>query len=197
MLVVVAPRESEHVVKRSRFVARIEPVGTEAQALACHDAVRSNHPEANHVVYAYLIGDEASERAGMSDDREPRGTACRPVMAVLRGSGIRNALLTVTRYFGGTKLGTGGLVEAYSLAAKSVVTSCETREFVPRITGRMRVSYELVDAVERLCLAKDVVIVQKTFGVEIDVEVSVPLASRDEFLRLVEEISRGKINVRY
>ena len=108
----------EIVEKKSRFLAYIFPVDTEEQALERIAQIRREHYSARHNCFAYVIG-EKNEIERCSDDGEPSGTAGRPMLEVLTGQGIHNAVAIVTRYFGGTLLGTGGLVRAYTDAVKA------------------------------------------------------------------------------
>lgn len=107
------------VEKKSEFIAALAPAATEDEALAFLGEVRAAHRTANHNVYAYELAQGA--RARFSDDGEPAKTAGLPVLTVLRGAGLANCVLVVTRYFGGTKLGTGGLVRAYTAAASAAI----------------------------------------------------------------------------
>ncbi len=115
----IAPRKlgnSEVVVKKSRFIGQAAPCFSEQEASRFISNVKGEHPEATHNVYAYCIGiGDFAERA--SDDGEPRGTAGYPVLAVIKKQNIQNVVVTVTRYFGGIKLGAGGLIRAYSTTA--------------------------------------------------------------------------------
>lgn len=109
--------EGELVEKKSRFIATTFPVKTEEEALAFIESIRKKYWDARHNCFAYVIG-ERGELQRFSDDGEPGGTAGKPMLDVLLGQEIRNIVVVVTRYFGGTLLGTGGLVRAYSGAAK-------------------------------------------------------------------------------
>lgn len=127
----------EIVEKKSRFIANIFPVRSEEEALEYIARIRKKHYDARHNCFAYVIG-EKNEIARCSDDGEPSGTAGRPMMEVLTGQGLHDVLAVVTRYFGGTLLGTGGLVRAYSAAVKEGLAQCEIQE---KIRGyRMSVS---------------------------------------------------------
>ena len=117
--------QGEVVEKKSRFIANIFPVNTEEEALERIGQIKKKHYDARHNCFAYVIG-EKNEIMRCSDDGEPSGTAGRPMLEVLTGSGIRNIAVVVTRYFGGTLLGTGGLVRAYTQAVKEGLSHCET-----------------------------------------------------------------------
>ncbi len=110
--------EDEITEKKSRFIAQVMPVNSEDEALAFLESVRKKHWNARHHCFAYVIG-ERNELTRCSDDGEPQGTAGKPILEVLTGADVHNAIIIVTRYFGGTLLGTGGLVRAYSQAAKA------------------------------------------------------------------------------
>lgn len=116
------PVDAEIVVVKSRFLAALRPVGTRAAARAELERIRAAHPGAHHHCYAYLVGSPQSGQAAMSDDGEPPGTAGRPIFSVIGHKGVGDVLVVVTRYFGGIKLGAGGLVRAYSGAAEAVLS---------------------------------------------------------------------------
>ena len=116
--------QTETVVKNSRFIAQAFPCQNQDDARKIIKAQKEKYFDARHVVHAFVLG-ESAEIFGASDDGEPSGTAGRPALDVLKGSGITNILVTITRYFGGTLLGTGGLVKAYGGAVKSVLEEAE------------------------------------------------------------------------
>ena len=118
----------ELMVKNSRFTAVAGRTNSVEEAKAFIRSIRNDMPGATHYVYAFKIGFGSSVTEGMSDDGEPSGTSGPPVLAVLRGSGIGDITIVVVRFFGGTKLGTGGLVSAYSAAAKMVLEQLKTEE---------------------------------------------------------------------
>jgi uncharacterized YigZ family protein len=105
----------EYEDRKSVFIGEAAPVSTEAEALASIESVKKHYPDARHHVYAYTLRDGFTTR--FSDDREPQGTAGMPVLDVIRKNGCTDTVIVVTRYFGGTLLGTGGLVKAYTEAA--------------------------------------------------------------------------------
>ena len=118
--IVYAGGEAQIIEKKSRFIATVLPVETEEEALAFIESLRKKYWDATHNCYAYVVG-ERNEIQRCSDDGEPSGTAGRPMMDVLAGAGVHNAAVVVTRYFGGTLLGTGGLVRAYSGAVREAL----------------------------------------------------------------------------
>ena len=126
--------EGEIVEKKSRFIATIRKCETEEEAVAFIDEIKKKYWDARHNCSAFVIGSRG-ELTRCSDDGEPSGTAGRPMLEVLLGEGIRNIAVVVTRYFGGTLLGTGGLVRAYTQAVKEGLKSCTV--------GRMRFGCDL------------------------------------------------------
>ncbi len=121
----------EYEEKKSRFIATIEPVSSEEEAAAFITAIKKKYWDARHNCSAFIIGDDGA-RTRCSDDGEPSGTAGRPMLDVLAGSRVTNVCVVVTRYFGGTLLGTGGLVRAYSAAVKEGLANCE---IIRKISG--------------------------------------------------------------
>ncbi len=117
------------MVKNSRFIARVQPVSNREQVNAAVAQARADYPDARHYCWAYLLGQPRDARsAGMNDDGEPAGTAGKPILNVLQHGHLGDVLVIVTRYFGGTKLGAGGLVRAYSAAARQVLDAAPCAE---------------------------------------------------------------------
>ena len=139
---------AELEIKRSRFLAEVFPVSTQGQARSLLKAQKERHEDATHVVHGFVLG-PAAEVLGMSDDGEPAGTAGRPVLDVLKGRGCTNILLTVTRWFGGILLGTGGLVKAYGDSAKAVLSVARFHQLVARRSFRFSVDYEQYQQIKR------------------------------------------------
>lgn len=120
---VYAAGQEEIVEKKSRFIVSVQPIESEEEAISYIEQLRKNYWDATHNCYAYVIG-KRNEVQRCSDDGEPSGTAGKPILDVLLGQGIHNAVVVVTRYFGGTLLGTGGLVRAYSNATIEGLKQC-------------------------------------------------------------------------
>lgn len=195
MMVAVGRSDYELVVKRSRFLAAGRPVESRREAEEIVRSLRTHHADANHVVYAFVIGDAQTELLGMSDDGEPHGTAGRPVLEVLRGSGVRNCLVTVVRYFGGTKLGTGGLVHAYAGAAKGCLAEIATAEVRDLRTASFSCPYPLHDQVRAACAENGAEITQEDFSDVVSITVAVEFDRIDELARRIRDVSRGTISV--
>ncbi len=141
---------AEIEVHKSRFIASAAPAFSVEQARAYIEGIRAEFPDASHHVPVYLIGRKPSLIEHCSDAGEPSGTAGRPALAVLKGSGLRDVVLVVTRYFGGTKLGTGGLVRAYSDAVRAVLSVLPRAEKICTHLVRFSISYPLYERVKLL-----------------------------------------------
>ena len=125
------PARGTYSEKKSEFIGEACHAGSLEEALDFVQTVRSRNPKARHVAYAAVVGDSSQAHERMSDDGEPAGTAGRPVLNVLRQSGLTGCVIAVTRYFGGILLGSGGLIRAYSSAASAAVAGAELAKLVP------------------------------------------------------------------
>lgn len=137
-------------VLNSRFIATLAPVFSVEQARAFVQRVRHEYADASHNVPAFIVGYGASQTAHCNDDGEPSGTAGRPALAVLSGSGLGDVAVVVTRYFGGMKLGTGGLVRAYGDAVRAVLDATPRAEKVPTHTVLLALPYSHFERVQLL-----------------------------------------------
>ena len=140
---------AEIEVKKSRFLAEAFPIKSQQEARELLKQKKIKYSDATHVVHAFSAG-LGGEICGCSDDGEPAGTAGRPVLDVLKGSGCTNILLTVTRWFGGTLLGTGGLVRAYGDSAKEVLAVCSMEEYISKVPFSVSTNYQLYEQVKKL-----------------------------------------------
>jgi len=142
--------EIEH--KKSRFIAIATRITTAEEIKTQIALTRKEHPQANHVVHAAVFGLDGAQFS-LSDDHEPKNTAGRPALEILKGSGITNILVMIVRYFGGTLLGTGGLVKAYGEATKAVLAGLEVEQIETRYAFHLVVRYGLYDQVKLLLAA--------------------------------------------
>lgn len=134
--------------KHSRFIGYVSHTETDEEAVAFIDKIRAQHSDARHNVYAYVLG--AENRMRYSDDGEPHGTAGKPILDIINGFELKDVTVVVTRYFGGILLGTGGLVRAYSRAAKDTLEAAQKYIMVPGITYRVACEYTNYSRLEAL-----------------------------------------------
>ena len=169
--------------KGSRFLALLEPVVDEAAARARLQAIAAEHRDATHCCWAWRLGAPARERC--SDAGEPRGTAGPPLLRALQAAELADALLVVVRWFGGTKLGKGGLVRAYGAAARAAVAAAPTVRRLRRTRVALELPYAHLGAVQRLLRPPEVELLAESFGEH----VRLVLAVADERLAAVHELA--------
>lgn len=167
----VARTQGEIREKGSRFLACLEPVGDEDQALAAIEAARREHRDATHVCWAWRLGAPARERS--ADAGEPPGTAGLPILQVLRGAVLSDVLLLVVRWFGGTKLGKGGLARAYAAAAKEAVELAELVERIETVELELSLPYPQLGAVRRLLDGRGHELVAESYEESVHLRVAV------------------------
>jgi len=180
-------------VANSRFIAAIKPAFNIAQARSFLSEIKSTYPDASHHVPAFVIGQGSSEISHTSDDGEPSGTAGRPALSVLQGSGLGDAALVITRYFGGTKLGTGGLVKAYSAAARKVISAVPKAKRVLAHSGRLVTPYSLYEQMHRLISSHQGLITEEEFTEQVTLSVTLPSDRLIQFENQLQELSSGSI----
>ena len=181
----------EYVEKRSRFIGQLWPVETEAEAQAHIAAVRKEHYDARHTCFAYIIREGNIVRYG--DDGEPQGTAGQPILAVLSGAGLENVCCAVTRYFGGVLLGTGGLVRAYTAAAKAALEDAGIARMALWQCVSLRCGYGQFEPVKRLLDSWEAVIEDTDFGAEVTFSALVRADRASDFAEALRELSAGGI----
>jgi uncharacterized YigZ family protein len=182
----------EHEVLKSRFIATLAPVSgvEEARAFIAH--VKKEFNDASHNVVAYIIGGGNTITEFCSDDGEPAGTAGKPALAVLRGSGLGDVGVVVTRYFGGTLLGTGGLVKAYTEATQLVVNAVGRGKRVPVHVVMLVIPYHLLERVRNLAAQQRGEIIGEDYAADITMTLSLPVEVFDGFQNELRELSAGK-----
>lgn len=187
MRVLLENAESEIIVKKSRFIAITVKSESLEEVKEIVRAVRDKHPKANHVVHAAVIGKSGSLYSS-SDDKEPKNTAGRPALEVLKGSGITNITVCIVRYFGGTLLGTGGLVKAYGDAVKSVLEIVKTEEMREKENLTLAFQYEYYTLLKRLFEQYSVNVVSEDFSTEIRIALSIDKDKKDMFILKARDI---------
>ena len=180
----------EYTEKRSRFIGKLWRVEDEAEALARIAAVKKEHYDARHNCFAYVLRGGAVR---YSDDGEPQGTAGQPILAVLNGAEVQNVCCTVTRYFGGVLLGTGGLVRAYTAAAKAALAAAGVQRMALWHSEVLRCPYPMFERIRRLVEDSGAVIESTDYGADIALSLLVPAEGAADFDAALREMSAGSI----
>ena len=186
--------QTELVIKHSRFIAEVFPVENQAAARELLKEQKQKYFDSSHVVHAFVIGKNA-EVLGLSDDGEPSGTAGRPVLDVLKGSGCTNIILTVTRYFGGTLLGTGGLVKAYSDSAKAVLEIAKFEPIIEKSNFKFTLNYDMYEKVKYHFNHYHIDSLQEDFTEKITISGVIFADEFNSFKKEIEDLSNARILV--
>lgn len=192
--VVYSGGSSVIVEKKSRFIANVFPVENEEDAARIIGETKKKYWDARHNCYAYIIG----EKPGISkcsDDGEPSGTAGKPILEVLLGEGICNVLVVVTRYFGGTLLGTGGLVRAYSGATKAGLAASRviTKESGKRVV--LETGYDGIGKVQYIVSQMGLAVIGTRYSDKTEMELAVSLNDVGQFIKKVTEATSGQVKI--
>ncbi len=188
---------SEETIRKSRFVTSLGRVRARGEARAFIDAVRAEFPTATHHCWAYNAGPPGdTARIGLSDAGEPHGTAGRPILDVLSNSGVGEIIAVVTRYFGGVKLGRGGLVRAYSGTVARALGTLDTSSRVPSSSVEIRAPFAASDALFRLLREIGAVRGGESYAADLTIEAQVPLPELDRLRATVAELTSGSGEVR-
>jgi uncharacterized YigZ family protein len=183
----------ELIVLNSRFIAAISPAFGIEEARAFMARIKREFSDASHHVPVYVIGGGKTVTEYYSDDGEPAGTSGRPALAVLRGSGLGDVVLVITRYFGGTLLGTGGLVKAYTEAAQLAVNHVPRGRRMDVYIAMIALPYNLLERLRLIATRRQGSILGEDFGADITMTVRFPVDSFDAFQIDLRELSAGRI----
>lgn len=183
-------------VKGSRFIATADRASTVDEARTVIDSVREEFANATHNCWAYVAGPPGTLSASAaSDDGEPGGTAGRPMLNVLIHSDLGEIAVVVTRFFGGVKLGRGGLVRAYSNSVRRVIRELPQVEYVTRCVIRVSVPYTLADVTRHVASLRDARIVAESFTDEASFDISVAVDDAEVFIADVREATSGSARI--
>ena len=183
-----AAGESEYDEKRSRFLGHVRPVSTEDEARAFIAETKKKYYDARHNCWCYLIKD-GPER--YSDDGEPQGTAGIPMLEVFRREGVTNAVCVVTRYFGGVLLGAGGLLRAYTRAAKDALEEAGLAEVRRWSEVSVTCAYSLAERVKQECAAMDGIVSDAEYAEGVTVKALLPEEQAEKFAVRVRDVTAG------
>jgi len=182
----------ENVVVNSRFIATAARADSIDEAKAFIQSIRAEMPDATHHVYAFKVGYGGSVTEGMSDDGEPSGTSGPPVLAVLRGAEIGDIVVVITRYFGGTKLGTGGLVRAYGGAAKDVLAALPVELKIEKALVGATVEYTHYERLKLLLEAHHAEITHEDFAGDVTVFARLPADQISPLSNALQNLTAGQ-----
>lgn len=182
---VLEESNDEIEIKKSRFIGYAKPVESEEEALEFIEKIKKKHRDATHNVPAYVVG-ENNKVQRCNDDGEPSGTAGVPILEVLKKENLRNVVVVVTRYFGGVKLGVGGLVRAYTKGAKAGIEAAKIIEKVRLYAVKYKIDYSLLGKLDYEIEKNDILLVEKSYT---DVVELILLSREDEIDDLNQKIA--------
>ena len=185
--------QSEIVEKKSRFIANISPISSEKEAEDFIDMIKKKYYDARHNCYAYVIRNDGKKKC--SDDGEPSRTAGKPILDVIEGRGLCDICIVVTRYFGGTLLGTGGLVRAYGEAAAKAADSCTSAKLLSGRYITITSSYDLYGKISRIITDNDLHLIESKFEDIVTVKVIIPADISDRILDKIRENTAANAHI--
>ena len=186
--------EVEHIIEKSRFIGYAKPIQREEEALAFIEMIRTKHKNATHNVPVYILG-ENNEIQRYSEDGEPAGTAGTPILDMLKKEEIKNTVIVVTRYFGSIKLGTGGLVRAYTATAKLALQEAKVIDKVMYHVIRIRIDYTLLGKVQNLLLNGNYVIKDTVFDDAVSLFVYGRIDESDKLIKQIIDLTNAKASI--
>lgn len=193
--VIIEGGEGEIVEKKSRFIATVKRVESEEEATAFIEAVKKKYWDARHNCSAAVIG-QRGEIMRSNDDGEPSGTAGRPMLEVLLGENLRNVAVVVTRYFGGTLLGTGGLVRAYTQAVKEGLKNCKTGQMRMGVRMEVETDYNTIGKILYILGNKGIVPESSEYTQAVKLTLLFPTEWKEALTEEVTTVSAGKASIR-
>ncbi len=182
MKIVTQPSTYEELIKKSRFIGCIHPCASEREALLFLKSLHEQHPNASHIVYAYRIQSPDGLICRFHDAGEPSGTAGKPIFQHLEGKHLINLVVAVIRYFGGVKLGAGGLTRAYGNIAKDVIERAHIVDFIEMTYLSLTLDYNQLQMLEYQLKKLDGEIIQQDFAEQVRAQIKIPLKNREALL---------------
>ena len=182
----------EENIKGSRFLSELFLISSQAEVREKIKAQKQKYADATHVCHAFICGKNA-EIMGMSDDGEPGGTAGRPMLDVLKGSGATNLMVTITRWFGGTLLGTGGLVHAYGNGVKNLLEVAEFEELVEKSDFSLSTDYQQYQILKKIFENHTLYELSEDFGEGISIKGKIAVSDSENFKQKIFDATNGKV----
>jgi len=182
----------EFIEKKSRFIGSIRYSANEQEAKEYINSIRIEFPDATHNVWAFRVEDN---RELFSDDGEPSGSAGKPVLKSLTSKNLRNIVAVVTRYYGGIKLGVGGLMRAYSRACDLAIQSAEIKKYIPAEIWSVNISYTFLGSIDRFVGEHQGLILERSFTEFVGLKIILPFYKNLIFKEFIKNITRGNLAV--
>lgn len=183
--------EDEIIINKSRFIGYAKPIENEEEALEFIEEIKTKHRDATHNVYAYVLGENSNVQR-FSDDGEPSGTAGIPALEVIKKEELRNLVVVITRYFGGTKLGAGGLIRAYTRGAKIGIEAGIVVDMVLHKKIKVRIDYTSYGKVENYIINEDYIVEESVYDDKVNIFVYVGENKKDEFCNIITDLTNGE-----
>lgn len=183
--------QGEIVEKKSRFIATVLPIDTEEEALQYIEKIKKKYWDARHNCFAFVIGSN-NEIQRFSDDGEPQGTAGKPILETLLNENLHNTLIVVTRYFGGTLLGTGGLVRAYGQSSKKGIRNSVIQKVCEGISFKLTVDYNSIGKIKYIMWQMGITDAQEEYGQNVVLSILMKKDEYNEFNTKVTDATGGK-----
>ena len=185
---------TEETIKGSRFLSELFLISSQTEVREKIKSQKQKYADSTHVCHAFICGKNA-EIMGMSDDGEPSGTAGRPMLDVLKGSGATNILVTITRWFGGTLLGTGGLVHAYSNGVKNVLAVTEFEELVEKNDFSLSCDYQQYQIIKKIFENFTIYEIHEDFGETILISAKIAEKDFESLKNRIFDATNGKVKI--
>ncbi len=182
--------EAETIINKSRFIGYAMPIETEEEALDFIENIKTKHKDATHNVYAYVLGKDSNTQR-FSDDGEPSGTAGIPTLEVIKKENLRNVAVVVTRYFGGIKLGAGGLIRAYTKGAKIGLEAGNIVDMVLHTKIKIRIDYTSYGKIENYLINEEYILGDTLFDDAVNIFVYIQEAKIEVFHKIIMDLTNG------
>lgn len=184
---------SEIEVERSRFITTVQAVSSPESAQAFVAELKAEFPDANHNCWAYLVGPPgSSDRIGLSDDGEPHGVAGKPMLTTLQHSGLGDTVAVVTRYFGGVKLGKGGMVKAYTAAVKTALEKLPRTQKINWVNLELTFDYNLLTPLQQRLEGFEVETLQSNYAEKVSLNIRLPEEQQEGFKKMFTDLTAGQ-----
>jgi uncharacterized YigZ family protein len=188
--------EDEIIINKSRFIGYARPISCEEEALDFIKEIKTKHKDATHNVYAYVCGEESNLQR-FNDDGEPSGTAGIPALEVIKKEDLRNVAVVVTRYFGGVKLGGGGLIRAYTKGAKIALDAGKIVEMIIHTKLRIIIPYTLLGKLENFLNSSGYQIENTLYNENVELDIYIKNTLIDDFKKKILDITNGTVEIKY